>query len=377
MRGYRELPDMRNRTMPAPAVSGTDSDLRRALAEASMRCGGCGAKVGAGILSRVLGRLERRDEGGVLVGLAAADDAAVIQVPPGRVLVQSVDFFRAFIDDPYVLGRIAVNHALGDLHAMGAVPHSALAVATVPYASEAIVEDDLYRLLAGAQRSLGEEGVALIGGHTAEAAELALGFSVNGFADPARLWRKGGLRAGDALVLTKPVGTGVLFAAAMRGAARAAWLEAALQSMCASNRAAVPVLQRHGARACTDVTGFGLVGHLMEMLRASRASAALRLADVPVLAGAAEMFAGGQQSSLQLDNLRARHAIANLAEVGRDPRLAVLFDPQTAGGLLAGVPADTATACVTDLRQAGYEHAAIVGRIADLQGDEPLVTIET
>jgi selenide,water dikinase len=374
MRGYRELPVGMAASGSPPVVA--DATLRQALADASMRCGGCGAKVGASVLSRALARLERTSAEGILIGLDAPDDAAVVAPPAGQALVQSVDFFRALVDDPYVLGRIAANHALGDLYAMGAAPHSALAVATVPYAAERIVEDDLFRLLSGAQRALGEAGVALIGGHSAEAAELAIGFSVNGFVAPDRILRKGGLRVGDALVLTKPVGTGVLFAAAMRRKARAGWLEAAVASMVLSNRAAVSILHGHGAHACTDVTGFGLVGHLAEMMKASGVSATLTLPSVPALDGAHQMFAEGQQSSLQLDNLRARHVIANLADVAIDPRLPVLFDPQTAGGLLVGVPGAEAQACVAALRSAGYADAAVIGRVTTMDGTESLVTVE-
>jgi selenide,water dikinase len=184
------------------------------------------------------------------------------------------------------------------------------------------------------------------------------------------------LRVGDALVLTKPVGTGVLFAAAMRRKARAGWLEAAVASMVLSNRAAVSILHGHGAHACTDVTGFGLVGHLAEMMKASGVSATLTLPSVPALDGAHQMFAEGQQSSLQLDNLRARHVIANLADVAIDPRLPVLFDPQTAGGLLVGVPGAEAQACVAALRSAGYADAAVIGRVTTMDGTESLVTVE-
>lgn len=366
MRGYRDLRMQGGMgpTPPSASTEGVDAELRKVLSEATMRCGGCGAKVGASALSRVLARLDRSSASGVVMGLDSPDDAAIVEVPPGRVLAQSVDFFRALVDDPYVLGRIAANHALGDLYAMGAVPHSALAVATVPYAAERVVEDDLFRLLAGAQRALGEAGVTLIGGHSAEAAELALGFSVNGFAVPTDLWRKSGLRAGHALVLTKPLGTGVVFAGAMRGGARASWIEAATRSMLLSNAAAVPVLRAHGVTACTDVTGFGLIGHLVEMMKASGVAASLDLGAVLVLPGALEMFANGQQSSLQLDNLRAGHVIANRAAVAGDARLPILFDPQTAGGLLAGLPAEHAGACVVALREAGYAEAAVVGRVS-------------
>ena len=234
-----------------------------------MRCGGCGAKVGAEVLAGALAGLPRLPGADVLIGLDAPDDAAVMLPPPGMAVVQSVDHFRAFIDDPFVFGQIAAAHALSDLHAMGARPWTALAVAAVPYTSGDKMRTELADMLQGASGVLAADGCALVGGHSAEAAEPALGFAVTGLADPARLLRKSGLRPGDALVLTKPLGTGIVLAGHMRGLARAAWLQAAIASMRTSNATASRILREFGAVACTDVTGFGLAGHLMEMLRAS------------------------------------------------------------------------------------------------------------
>ncbi len=336
MRMYREPPArpmaMASAAPPDPALA--DAEARRLLADIGMRCGGCGAKVGADALSRVLARLG-------LFGSEAADDAAIIEVPAGRALVQSVDFFRTFIDDPFVFGEIAAVHALGDVWAMGARAHSALALAVVPAAAERLMEEDLFQMLSGARRVLDEAGCALIGGHSGEGPEAALGFSVNGLVEPARALRKGGLKPGDRLVLTKPLGTGVIFAAAMRGAARGLWIEAALASMRRPSSKAAEAIVAAGAHACTDVTGFGLAGHLAEMVRASGAVAVdLHLDRLPVLDGAAELFAQGFASSLQPENLRARHLIDGMDRLAHHPKLPLLFDPQTAGGLLAAVPAD-------------------------------------
>ena len=181
----------------------------------------------------------------------------------------------------------------------------------------------------------------MIGGHSGEGPEAALGFSVNGLVDPARALRKGGLRPGDKLVLTKKLGTGVIFAAAMRGAARGAWIADALASMRKPSSVAADALVAAGAHACTDVTGFGLAGHLTEMIRASGAvSVDLDLDALPVLDGAVELFAKGFASSLQPENLRARHLIDGMDRWASHPKLPLLFDPQTAGGLLAALPAD-------------------------------------
>jgi selenide,water dikinase len=320
---------------------------------APMRCGGCGAKVAADVLSDVLAGLPVAPSASVPVALDAREDAAVLKPPAGKLLVQSVDHFRAFLDDPFTFGQIAAAHALSDLHAMGARPWTAMAVAAVPYAGSGKMHEDLTALLRGATEVLNAEGCTLIGGHTAEAAEMALGFAVTGLVDPGRLLLKSRLQAGDALILTKPLGTGIVLAGHMQGKARAAWLLAALDSMRRSNAATVEILRRHGTVACTDVTGFGLIGHLNEMLIASGLSAALRLANLPVLPGARELAAAGVESTLAPENRRALPAEV----AGVDA--ALLCDPQTSGGLLAGVPPDQAIPCLDALQAAGIEAAAI------------------
>jgi len=351
--------------------------VARELSAAAMRCGGCGAKVGATLLDRVVARLQpvRRDD--VVIGLDAPDDAAVAAVPPGKLLVQSVDAFRAMVDDPYLFGRITANHCLSDLYAMGAEPRSALAVATVPYGIESKTEVLLEDLLSGAVAVLNDGGAALVGGHTGEGAETTLGFAVSGTVDPQRILRKGGLRPGDRLVLTKPIGTGTLLAADMRGKAKARWVDGAIRTMLQSNRDAARAVRAAGGRACTDVTGFGLLGHLVEMTKASGVDVRLALADVPVLDGADDTAARGLLSSLQPQNVRLRRAVANAAAAGTDPRYRLLFDPQTAGGLLAGVPADRAAACVDRLGELGYARAAVIGVVAPRDDRVPPITIVT
>lgn len=344
MRMYREPPakpmDMVARTAPPdPALA--DAEAKRLLADVGMRCGGCGAKVGAGTLERVLQRLGPSPSSNVAIGLDAPDDAAMIEVPAGQALVQSVDFFRTFIDDPFTFGEVAAVHALGDVWAMGAKPHSALALAVVPAAAERLMEEDLFQMLSGARRILDGADCALIGGHSGEGPEAALGFSVNGLVVASQALRKGGLKPGDKLVLTKKLGTGVIFAAAMRGMAKASWIEGALASMRTPSGDAARTLVAAGAHACTDVTGFGLAGHLAEMIRASdNVAVDLDLGALPVLPGAIELFAQGFASSLQPENLRARHLIDGIERVSSHAKLPLLFDPQTAGGLLAALPHD-------------------------------------
>lgn len=363
MARFNELPAMAEEPGPNLAAGLADGEAIRELSTLAMRCGGCGAKVGSTVLSRVIQRLPAGRRPDVLIGLDAPDDATMLAVPPGKALVQSVDYFRAFLDDTYAFGQIAANHALGDVFAMGAEPQSALAIATVPYGRERVVEEALYELLAGALGVLEPAGAVLAGGHSSEGAELAFGLAVNGLVEPERAWRKGGLQPGDALILTKPIGTGTLFAADMRRRAKGRWVEGAIASMRLSSQAAAACLGRHGVRACTDVTGFGLLGHLVEMTRASGVDAVLQIEAVPVLEGAAETVAAGILSSLQPQNLRLRRAVRDLERAARHPRFPLLFDPQTAGGLLAGIPAENASACVSELRGLGYPAATVIGRI--------------
>jgi selenide, water dikinase len=268
MARFNDQPEMAP-AAAAPAIAVADLAAIKEISAVAMRCGGCGAKVGATVLSRALGAIVPAERDDVVIGLDAPDDAAVVDTGGPRLSVQTVDYFRAIVDDPYLFGKITATHALGDVYAMGGEPQTALAIATVPYGIESKVEADLSMMMIGANEVLREAGCALVGGHTSEGAELSLGFSVNGLVDRALALRKGGLQPGDALILTKPVGTGTLLAADMRGRAKARWVAAATRHMTVSNRQAAAILQAHGVHAATDVTGFGLLGHLVEMVRAS------------------------------------------------------------------------------------------------------------
>jgi len=376
MRKFSQFPSMPSAPGAAASVPLGQEEAAQALSAIAMRCGGCGAKVGATVLSRALGALHPIERDDVLIGLHAPDDAAVVRVPPGKAMVHTVDFFRAFIDDPYLFGKIAANHALGDIFAMGAEAQSATAIVTVPPGLEAKVEDLLFQMMSGAIEVLNDADCALVGGHTGEGRELALGFAVNGLVDEdlASVMRKGGMQPGEVLILTKPIGTGTLFAAHARIEARGRWIDAALASMCQSNRLGAQCLREHGATACTDLTGFGLLGHLVEMTRPSGVDAELNLASLPVLDGAEETSAAGILSSLQPANVRLRRALRNQAEAINHPRYPLIFDPQTAGGLLASIPQARAEACLKALHALGYTHAAAIGRVLR-QGEalEPIV----
>ncbi len=335
-------------------------------------CSGCGSKIGSTVLSQAVRRV-RLDfpqlataPEDLLIGLEAPDDAAVMAVPPGRVMVHTVDYFPASVDDPFVFAQIALKHGLSDLYAMGAQPHSVLAMVQLPYATAQIQEETLYHLLSGIYKGLQPTGTPLVGGHTLEGPQLALGFACNGVADPDHLLRKGGMGAGNRLILTQALGTGTLFAAEMQKRAKGRWIEAAIAAMITPNRTAAEIFRQHQATACTDVTGFGLAGHLLEMINASAVSATVDLDALPLLPGAQETLAQGFVSSLQAQNLQAAQAIDHTATYAHHPVYPLLFDPQTAGGLLAAVPADQALACLDQLRQQGYPAAAIIGEVHPL-----------
>lgn len=330
---------------------------------AQQRCSGCGAKLAGDPLQRALARLSPDKAEDAVIGLAAADDAAVLTPPPGRQLVQSVDYFPALLSDPYLFGRIAANHCLGDLFAMGAEPWSALALATLPFGPEDKSEEELFQMLAGATQVLAEAGAVLVGGHSSLGQELGLGFTVNGLALPGAILTKGGLRPGDNLILTKPLGTGALFAAEMRGRAKGRWIDAAVTAMLRSNRDAAETFKGFGVSALTDVTGFGLAGHLEEMLEASGVDAALEPTSLPILDGAGAAIDQGIESSLAPANRRRLDVLLGYETDWDMGDLAILADPQTAGGLLAGLPEEKAEACLEALRQGGDHDAAIVGRV--------------
>ncbi|MBL4762548.1 MAG: selenide, water dikinase SelD, partial [Gammaproteobacteria bacterium] len=317
MQKFSDLPAMTEKqTLPIDKKLASKDALKE-ISAIAMRCGGCGAKVGSTILSRVINRLEPITRDDIVIGLKHPDDAAVSEVPKGKLVVQSVDYFRSFIDDPYIFGQVAANHALSDIFAMGAETQSAMAIATIPYGIEAQIEEQLYQTMSGALKVLNASNTALVGGHSSEGAELSFGLSVTGLADREQVLRKGGMTPGDVLIVTKPIGTGTLFAADMRLKAKGRWIDKALDNMLLSNREAGFCLHRHGATACTDVTGFGLLGHLVEMTRSSDTSVELNLDALPIMEGALDTIKMGYFSSLQPQNVRLRRAIKNSNEETR------------------------------------------------------------
>jgi selenide,water dikinase len=375
MRRFNELPEMKTGEKSQLSSGLADQATLNDISAIAMRCGGCGAKVGAGVLTRALAELEPIANEDVLVGLDAADDAAVVQIPEGKVMVHTVDYFRAFVDDAYVFGQVAANHALNDIFAMGAEAQTALAIATVPYGLETKVADCIREMMTGAVKVLNEAGATRVGGHTSEGLELALGFSVNGLVDRDTILRNSGMAAGEILILTKPLGTGTLFAADMQHKAKGRWIEAALTSMLQSNRQAASCFRDHGATACTDITGFGLLGHTVEMIRASNVNVEIDLDPLPILDGARDTVRLGILSSLQPANMRLEQTVGNRNDARHHEHYPLIFDPQTSGGLLASLPPERAQSCLEALHALGYEQATIIGRVTAKSDQREPVTL--
>jgi selenide,water dikinase len=330
-----------------------------------MACGGCAAKLDAAALARALGALPpaARDDA-VLVGLEQPDDAAALRTPSGDVLIASVDGFRAFSDDPWLVGRVAAVNAASDVYAKGGRPRFALAWVTLPEADGTRAADTLAQVMAGARTALDPLGVSLVGGHTTTGMELSVGFAVTGaLARGEALLGLAGLAPGDRLILTKPLGTGVLLAADMQARARGAWIRSLHASLLRANDAAASVARRCGARCATDVSGFGLAHHLGLLLRASGVGAVLDAAALPALPGALELLASGVRSTYHAQNLAAAAALCDARELEARPVGALLFDPQTSGGLLFGAAAEHAESALAALHEAGDLGAAAIGRV--------------
>ncbi|MGK0459666.1 MAG: selenide,water dikinase [Candidatus Azotimanducaceae bacterium] len=340
---FRDLPRMK----PEPR-KGLLADL-----DEQMRCGGCGSKVSAGLLSEVL-----QNSG---VSPASLDDAAIFVPPAGKVMLHTVDTFKAFTADTFTFARISVHHALSDIYAMGGEPVTALAIMTVPYGTPRKIRATLEQLVAGSREALAEEGVALVGGHTTEGAEMSLGFAVNGVATESQLMKKQGLVADQCLILTKPLGTGAILAADMQHCAKGSWVQSALGSMDQSNSNAASIFTQHGVVACTDVTGFGLAGHLLEMLKASKSSAVINVESLPCLSGAIECLNDLRIKSTLHDSNKA--ACIDMTTIAH-PSMSIVFDPQTSGGLLAAVNHEHRDEVLAALHQAGYTEACQIGRVS-------------
>ncbi len=347
MERLNSLPRMPARKVPENAAKG----VAEAIGPKPL-CGGCGAKVGSSTLERALANLPavpRQD-----VETTPGDDAAILRVGGGRQAI-STDHLRAFWSDPWLMSRIAAVHALNDIWAMGAEPQAALAQITLPPMARSMQEAWLAEILDGAGGLLAAEGLPIVGGHTSTGSEFAIGFTVTGLL-AGQETRLAGAREGDALILTGAIGTGTILAGEMEGMASGDDVARVLAWMATPRGTSARILAAK-ANAMTDVTGFGLAGHLSRMALASRLSAEVTLDDVPVFPGAERLAARGIRSSIWAEN---REAVD--ADTPDTPRATLLFDPQTAGGLLASVPPGAVDGLLAKLARTGTE-AHTIGRM--------------
>jgi selenide,water dikinase len=281
----------------------------------------------------VLGKLARQHDPNVLVGFDHADDAGVYLIAPDQALVQTVDFFTPIVDDPYTFGQIAATNALSDVYAMGGKPLTSLALVCFPEKAELEI---LERILAGGLSKMIEAGCTVIGGHSIRDEETKFGYSVTGVVHPKKILANAGAKPGDALIFTKALGTGVISTAIKKGKAQAAWIDAAVRSMTTLNKRAAEVITGgdFGVSAMTDVTGFGLIGHAREMLLASNVSISISAGAIPFLDGALECVRAGYIPGGLKNNRDFAECLVEYDEAVPEEVRALLFDPQTAGGLL-------------------------------------------
>ena len=287
----------------------------------------------------MLGKLARQQDPNVLVGFDKADDAGVYLVAPDLALVQTIDFFTPIVDDPYTFGQIAATNALSDVYAMGGVPTSALAMVCYPEKGDIEV---LGEILAGGLSKMDEAGCTVIGGHSIRDPEIKFGYSVTGTIDPKRILTNSGAKPGDDLVLTKPLGTGVISTAIKKGLAQQEWIEAATRSMTTLNKHGAEIALKYDVHAITDITGFGLIGHAREMAFGSVVSLEIYAMEVPLLDGALECVREGFIPGGLNANRDFAECLVEYDDVVPEDHRTMLFDPQTAGGLFISVhPNDT------------------------------------
>jgi selenide, water dikinase len=295
--------------------------------------------------------------------MATSDDAGVYRVSDELALIQTLDFFTPIVDNPYDFGRIAAANALSDVYAMGGVPKTAMNI--VAYPMDSMGREPLREMLAGGAATLAEANTVLLGGHSVEDEELKYGLSVTGFVHPSKILTNQGLRAGDCLVLTKPLGTGIINTAIKGGLASEATIRQVTELMATLNRKAADIMTEFTVSACTDVTGFGLLGHIAEMICGTGKGVVIDANKVPVLAEAYEFGAMGFVPVGAHKNREFRKNMV-LAAADFDPVLRdILYDPQTSGGLLIGCAERDAPALVRRLQNEGIETAAVIGFVTE------------
>ena len=326
-------------------------------------CAGCGAKVGAGTLVKMLEGFRTHTDPRLIVGYDKSDDASVYVVSDDTAIVQTTDFFPPIVDDPFLYGQIAATNALSDVYAMGGEPKLALNILCLP---ESMPQDMVQELLRGGYDKAYEAGAIITGGHTIHGAEPIYGLAVSGFVDPRRILTNSGARPGDVLLLTKPLGVGVLTTAAKAGLAGGAVMDRIYRQMATLNRTARDIMVKYRVHSCTDVTGFALLGHSFEMAQGSGVSVHLRADDVPYHA---EAYPLAEMGLIPAGAYRNRqYAEAGVCVKGKVSRTLqdLFYDPQTSGGLLFALPEQDAQGCLDELQQSVPE-AKIVGYVTEKQ----------
>ena len=321
------------------------------------------------MLDSVLGKLARQHDPKVLVGFDKADDAGVYLVAPDLALVQTVDFFTPIVDDPYTFGQIAAVNALSDVYAMGGTPVSSLAMVCFPEKGDFEV---LEQILAGGLSKMMEAGCTVIGGHSIRDPEIKFGYAVTGTVDPRRVMANSGARAGDCLVLTKALGTGVISTAIKKGKALPEWVAGATDSMTSLNKRASEIALHYDVHGMTDITGFGLIGHARELALASGVSLEINAGAIQALPGALESIRAGYIPGGLNANRDFAECVVEREETVSDELWTLLFDPQTAGGLLISVSTADCEELLKELRSAGIPGAR-VGRV--LPAGKPLIRV--
>jgi selenide, water dikinase len=341
-----------------------------------VKAGGCASKLAPGSLATVLSRLPKQTDPNMLVGFDTSDDAGIYRIAPELALVQTVDFFTPLVDDPFTFGQIAATNALSDVYAMGGRPVTALSVVCFPQDGDLAV---LEQIMLGGMSKMGEAGCVVVGGHSVRDSEIKFGYAVTGLIDPGRVFTNAGAAAGDSLILTKPIGTGVITTALKQGCARPEWLESAVKSMTTLNQVASRIVTASaGVHAMTDVTGFGLMGHGRELALGSGMSIEILVDQVPLIDGAMDAVRLGAIPAGLLANREFAECIsadAPGAQIPEELRV-LLYDPQTAGGLLVSVAADGADSLLSGLQAAGLNAAkigSVLGPYAAGQGSPAIL----
>ena len=339
--------------------------------ETAMRCLGCGGKIGSELLSQVISELDLPNNDEVIIGLEHPDDAAIVRAADNQVTL-TTDFFAAPFDDPYLVGRIAALNSASDCFVMGAQPTAALAIVQLPLGHPRGQLQVMRELMAGSAEELTGMGAAIVGGHSIEGPRTMIGYTIAGrqISQPKI---KGDLQVGDQLVLTKPLGTGIMLAALMQSQLNGYDYLQLIDSMLQSNQVALQLIKDFPVSAITDVTGFGLAGHLAEMLLASKKTAEISMPQIPLLGGCQELIKIGIESSLAESNRAVAGKIEIVGADNDDKRFASLFDPQTGGGLLLGIPSAHADRVIGFLHSEGFSRAAVIGEVLESTGESRLV----